>query len=121
MLVRDRYPKTTCRNCKAEVACESNNHNLPHGGFCLDLTGHYGGFTDDIEGDFLRVVLCHDCSLAVARALPGVFEGGGYHSMFYDEEHTSCCEFAWSVDKSDDEGRLLIGDGKGGWVPREEN
>ena len=84
-------------------------------GFCLDLTGHYGGFTDDLEGSSLsRVILCHDCSLSLARALPGIFKpGSGHHSMFYDEAHTSCCEFGWTSVES----QVLVGDRKGNWVP----
>lgn len=143
MTARDTYPVTDCDNCGEATSYESlEAHKLRaagesfddititegsyvpvHNGLCLDLTGHYGGFTDsafDSERSHRNVVLCHDCSLKVARALPGIFpKGSGLHSMFSDEEHTSCCEFAWSLEKDTDV--TLVGDGKGGWVPREEN
>lgn len=82
-------------------------------GFCLDFTGHYNGFTDDIYGDLYRTTLCHDCSVAVARALPGVFKKHtGWHPATGDE---SCCEFCYTFG---DEGTTLYGDGNGGWVPQ---
>jgi hypothetical protein len=144
MAARDKYPVTECDNCGAdctymsaeamqfqsegrsfdELALSEDAYVAVHGGYCLDLTGHYGGFTDDLERSNLsRVILCHDCALAVARVLPGIFgKSGARHSMFFDEEHTSCCEFAWKFDK-DESGKTtsLNGDGKGGWVPNEEN
>ena len=121
---------TTCSNCGEQTPCDDGAMTvngekplLPHNGFCLDLTGHYGGFTDDIDGTLAFVVLCHDCSLAVARVLPGVFKKTtGWHSMFSDETHTSCCEFAWTYDATNDnEVEVMIGDGAGGWIPRSEN
>lgn len=134
MAVRDKYPVTECDNCGADCVFDSiEAHKLlsegrsydelvvretdyvaVNNGFCLDLTGHYSGFTDDMGGKLSHVVLCHDCSLAVARALPGIFKpSSGHHSMFYDEAHTSCCEFAWSIDHKTKE--ILVGDGEGGW------
>lgn len=112
MNIRDKYPTRECRNCGEQTPCDVYNETLPHNGFCLDLTGHYGGFTDDVEGEFSKVLLCHDCSLLLARALPGVFGKGGYHSMLSDETEKSCCEFAWST--IDD--KTHVGDGKGNWI-----
>ncbi len=143
MATRDKYPVTDCDNCGEAVIYENleahklfaagesvDDITIPeesfvpvHNGFCLDLSGHYGGFTDslfDLGKTNRNVILCHDCSLKIARALPGIFpKGKGLHSMFWDEEHTSCCEFAWTSEKDTDV--TLVGDGKGGWVPREEN
>ena len=138
MNARDRYPVAECDNCGEGCAYESMEaHKLltqgvsfdeltisdgeyvaVQSGFCLDLSGHYGGFADDMPGGKLaRVILCHDCALAVARALPGIFKRGeGHHSMFYDEAHTSCCEFGWTSIES----QVYVGDRKGGWVPVEE-
>lgn len=134
MAVKDNYPNTECSNCGGDCTYDSlEAHRLlvadlpideltinefdyvaVNNGWCLDLTGHYGGFTDDLDHKLLRVTLCHDCCLAVARALPGVFDPrkGGSHSMFYDEAHTSCCEFAWGTDENGD---ITRGDGEGGW------
>lgn len=86
-------------------------------GFCLDLSGHYGGFTDFYlgGGNLRRAVLCHDCCVAVARALPGLFKPNtGHHSMFYDVGDNSCCEFSWRFDP--ETGDSMVGDGKGGWI-----
>lgn len=90
-------------------------------GWCLDLTGGYGMFNDDIGAPGFStnyVTLCHDCCLKVARALPGIFTTRrGMHSMTDDEKEKtggkSCCEFAWSTDEH---GCSVIGDGHGGWV-----
>lgn len=98
-----------------------NGKYLPvDNGFCLDLTGHYDGFTDDISGDLSHVVLCHDCSVALARALPGVFGSNiGHHGIWTPEfvanGGASCCEFA---SYTDDNGCHLIGDGNGGWIKK---
>jgi hypothetical protein len=133
----------SCHNCEGDTAVHASalgatNEDFPldeswedmtippgkylpaDNGFCLDLTGHYGGFTDDINGDLSNVVLCHDCALAVARVLPGVFKKHyGHHSMRNSELKTrndeSCCEFAW---KSDANRGIYIGDGNGGWIKR---
>ena len=138
----ERYAVVTCDNCDGETFAtaldddgmpaklplgpEWREKTMPHGryisvdnGFCLDLTGHYGGFTDDMHGDQYRVVLCHDCALAVARALPGIFQRfRGHHSMTaYDSQQRgekSCCEFSWKINPQTKE--VLIGDGNGGWI-----
>lgn len=103
-----------------ETSVTSGKHLPIDNGFCLDLSGHYGGFTDSIEGRLENVILCHDCSVAVARALPGIFsKNTGHHSMnSYEEAErngASCCEFAWSTDAS---GCVVVGDGNGGWIQR---
>lgn len=132
-MIRDKYQITECDNCGGDcviydLMADENNAVAPHQyvpvdrGFCLDLSGHYGGFTDDMEGlNSARVILCHDCSLAVARALPGIFTSGtGHHSMFADEEHTSCCEFAWRTERSSSgECLTYVGDGAGGWIQKD--
>ena len=126
MTFRQNYKTTSCDNCKKDVlyfdftnsddSAEQKYYQV-HNGLCLNLSGHYGGFTDDIEDSGrYRVTLCHDCCLAVARVLPNVFpQGKASHSMFHDESSTSCCEYAWDVKENDDQ--VYIGDGKGGWVP----
>lgn len=136
------YVVVSCHNCDGDAAVHANSlgatnkdfpldeswedMTIPAGkflpvdtGFCLDLTGHYGGFTDDINGDLSNVVLCHECALAIARVLPGIFKKhSGHHSMTASELEAhgggSCCEFAW---RSDGNGGTLVGDGNGGWIP----
>jgi len=92
-------------------------------GFCLDFSGHHGGFTDDTNGKLSHVILCHDCAVAVARVLPMIFKNSvGHHSMTDYELSMSggrsCCEFAWKFGNGDD---VLIGDGRGGWIERDPN
>ncbi len=137
------YVIVSCHNCEGDTAVHAHalgatnedfpldesweDMTIPSGkyipadnGFCLDLTGHYGGFTDNIDGDLSNVVLCHDCALAVARVLSGIFKKhDGHHSMTNSEFEArnggSCCEFAW---KSDLNGGTYTGDGNGGWIDR---
>jgi hypothetical protein len=90
-------------------------------GWCLDFTGGYGMFTDDISGNrHKHVSLCHDCCVKIAQLFPRIFETSGYHSVDYrqlrDTDNRSCCEYAWT--SIDDE--LYVGDGKGGWKKRSE-
>jgi hypothetical protein len=90
-------------------------------GWCLDLTGGYAMFTDDAlekRSALGNVLLCHDCCLKIARALPGIFgTSRGMHSMSVDEKEKtggkSCCEFSWD---SDGHGCMVYGDGHGGWT-----
>lgn len=137
------YVIVSCHNCDGDasvhaVALGATNEDFPldeswedmtvpsgkylpvDTGFCLDLSGHYGGFTDDIDGKLSKVALCHDCALAIARVLPGLFKKySGHHSMTNAElearDGGSCCEFAW---KSDASGCTCVGDGNGGWIQK---
>ncbi len=92
-------------------------------GWCLNFTGGYGEFTDealDAAPTFAFVALCHDCALAVARALPGVFRPQSmFHSMSATEldrtDGRSCCEFAWNTNG---DGCLYVGDKDGGWTAK---
>ena len=110
-----------------EMSISDKAYVMVDNGLCLDLSGHYGGFTDDMGGgEQARVILCHDCSAKIARLLPGVFKRGrGYHSMnsfekeIYDGK--SCCEFAWTTVSDAAPGEYLVGDGYGGWRLRSEN
>ena len=99
---------------------DSKKRKLADNGFCLDFSGYYAGFSDDIYRSTSDTILCHDCSLTIVRALPGIFPAGTpLHSMFVyeDSDQSSCCEFAWKFGENMD---VLIGDGKGDWVPYEE-
>lgn len=136
--IRSKYQITECDNCSGDAWIYDLTSPEPEpgeedktispkqyvpvmDGYCLDLTGHYGGFSDSIDGALARVILCHDCSVALARALPGIFPpGSAHHSMFADEDDTSCCEFAWRSDPVKENDDILVGDGKGAWVPREQ-
>lgn len=125
-----------CDNCGADIQVLTSGasdeeertltgHVQVRSGWCLNLTGGYGMFNDDVsivesvvEVPTDNVALCHDCSLKIARALPGVFSSrNGLHSMTADEKEKlggkSCCEFAWEINENGDE---VIGDGWGGWV-----
>lgn len=92
-------------------------------GMCLDLTGGYGEFLDEVleaGSEFKHVMLCHDCSLLIARALPGVFKSQSMcHSMSATElDKTggkSCCEFAWNTNG---DGCVYAGTADGGWIAK---
>jgi hypothetical protein len=136
-MIRDRYPKTRCDECGNETIVEDPGYveevetDLPRdtyaqvsNGMCLDLSGGHGMFTDEIFDKPGRqyTVLCHDCFLKVARALPNLFQAGNcYHSQFSDDDEISCCEFSWKLpgakSADEDDERILVGDGAGGWVP----
>jgi hypothetical protein len=135
-MIRDKYPKTRCDECGKETHVtdpkyvEEVDTDLPRethaqvmNGMCLDLSGGYGMFTDTMfdHPGRARTVLCHDCFLKVARALPNLFPAGsGLHAQFHDEDDTSCCEYAWKMPGAktleEDDEIILVGDGRGGWV-----
>lgn len=104
---------TVCTNCGkwVEIIHEStypNGERKPEqtlGGAIWDLSGGYSEFIDSaFIGVNTRVVLCHDCALAVFRALPGIAkawasrDGTFWHAYNGDKP---CCEFAWTIDESD--------------------
>lgn len=77
-------------------------------GATWNLGGGYNEFIDSWDTD-THVVLCHDCTLAVFRALPGVvkkwypnvehhYESLGWHPY---NGSPPCCEFGWTLDESD--------------------
>lgn len=68
--------KFHCDNCGAGVTTDEAEVD---GGLVIDLTGHYNGFNDDFGGfdedDTSNLtILCHDCTLAVYRAIPKATE-----------------------------------------------
>jgi hypothetical protein len=63
-------------------------------GLCLNISGHYGGFTDKMVTDWLY--LCHDCVAKWLTMFPQIasrFEGG--HPDFRAEGDLRCCEWSW--------------------------
>jgi hypothetical protein len=140
-------PTAPCRNCGAAVVDINGHHDVwkpgtyfqGESGLCLDLTGHYGGFFDKLGDDMQHVVLCHDCSLGLARALPGIFKSsiGQAHPApreadEVDGRNPPCCEYSWTLVKiriaGDDENEpclKTIGVGANadgtGWIFDEED
>lgn len=111
--------KYICSNCGAEVAVffvdAKTGYIQVECGWFIDFTGGYAEFCD-YAPEQKYVLLCHDCSLAVARVLPGVFTpGSGTHSLQDGYGPESCCEFCWSFDGS---GCVVVGDGYGGWIKK---
>ena len=119
----DIYSSAICANCEREIrfyltsdtVAGSNEYLMIESGMCLDLTGHYGGFNDSFGDDEMSIPssLCHDCSVQVARVLPGIFKKySGYHPTV-NRDGSSCCEYSWK--ESDDPADHWVGDGSGGW------
>lgn len=109
------------KNEDKEKAITAGEFQQIDNGWCLDFTGGYGMFTDDMGGkEHPHVSMCHDCCVKLARLFPRIFRPGGYHSIDYrqlkDTDGASCCEFAWRL--IDDE--VHVGDGKGGWIKKSE-
>ena len=107
------------KNEDQEKSFEPHEYVQVDRGFCLDFSGHYGGFTDDMEGARGRAVLCHDCCVKLARLFPKIFPPeSGFHSIHYkileETNHQSCCEFAWMTLA----GETWYGDGSGGWTKK---
>jgi len=80
---------------------------LPENGWSLpyDAFGYYGGFSDDLEHDIdgenlRRARICHECVVAVLKALPKFAERleRGTHPCDSDEP---CCEYAWRFQDSE--------------------
>lgn len=116
--VHEHYISGRGEKPRSDLTITKGQYVQTDGGLCLNLTGGYGEFCDDIRGDLAAVVLCHDCAVAVARALPGVFSSG-HHSMsgpeIYARDGGSCCEFAWQIHPEIPD-VTQSGDGKGGWI-----
>lgn len=134
-MIRDSYPKTRCDECNQDTHVHNPKYvedvdidyapreEYPQvmNGMVLDLLGGYGMFVDFMfdEPEREMTVLCHDCFLKVARALPNIFRAGTpYHTLFEDEDEHSCCEFSWTRTPDD---QLLFGDGEGNWVSRDDS
>ena len=122
-MTNDIYSTATCSNCENETrfyitdstSAGANEYLMIDSGMCIDLSGHYGGFNDSFGDEEMSQpsVLCHDCSLALARVLPGIFKKySGYHPTTRADGQ-SCCEFSWK--EADDPLDHWVGDGRGGW------
>lgn len=114
--INDEY---ICSNCGTGVSAfyvdSKTGYVQVECGWFIDFTGGYAEFCD-YAPEQKYVLLCHDCSLAVARALPGVFKpGSGTHAQPDGHGLESCCEFGWSIDGS---GCVVVGDGNGGWIKK---
>jgi len=107
-----------CANCSAALTVTYVDRRTGYvqvdSGLCVDLSGGYAEFCD-YAPEQNRVLLCHDCSLIIARALPGVFRPGSGMHPHVENGLESCCEFGWSIDGS---GCTVVGDGNGGWVQK---
>lgn len=129
----DHYSTIECNGCgenayvpnykneNKEKSISAGEFQQIDSGWCLDFTGGYGMFADDMGGIYLpRISLCHDCCVKLAQLFPRIFRPGGYHTIDYrqlkDTNNRSCCEYAWT--SIDDE--IHVGDGKGGWIKKSE-
>ena len=107
-----------CSNCGTAVSAfyvdAKTGYVQVECGWFIDFTGGYAEFCD-YAPEQKHVLLCHDCSLAVARALPGVFRPGSGMHPHGEDGLAACCEFCWSIDGS---GCVVVGDGNGGWIKK---
>lgn len=113
---------TTCGRCDTPLTLvfghpddlESNQRdNALH----VELTGGYGMFGDWI-GDHPKMLLCHNCAVALMRWL-GLTppEHRGLHP--YDEAGKPCCEYGWTTEIVDGRRWLEYGTGEREDITRE--
>lgn len=98
---------TTCANCEREVKSVYHGVDLPDSGLYLspNSMGYYAGFFDnfppDEEGKF-GYAICHDCSVVMMLALPGLAKRllphGGGHPIEGEYPDPPCCAWAWTWD-----------------------
>lgn len=83
-----------CDNCKETVPCFSQVGLPEHGlTFSLSRLDYYGGFTNKVVDGDKDLLLCHDCSLILVKALPAIANlCKGSHPCDLDKP---CCDFAW--------------------------
>ena len=109
-LLLNGVPHFVCQGCDAVVNAHTQD-TLPDEGLIVTLRGYYGGFTDTMPGEEPQeLILCHDCSLAVWRAIPVLRDIRGLHSTVSDG---ACCEFQWTFgqDESGEIETIIYGDG----------
>ena len=109
---------TICDECSEPMdidGCEGDSEGYlqVEFGFCLDISGGYGMFTDlmfsDNQDTFIH--LCHDCCVSLIRAFPNAFKrfaNQGHHPYEGDEP---CCEWGWTVREADGVKTLILGNG----------
>lgn len=97
-----------CDSCDGMVPATTQKE-LPDDGSELHLSGWYGGFTDMMmREEEHHLILCHDCSLAVWRAVPKLAKLRGLHPTVDD---VACCEFHWTTVQRGDDRYIVYGDG----------
>ena len=98
-----------CTNCGSAIRSSygateyvPGDYFMVDNGLCLDVAGHYGGFVDTpgypgtAGGRY--AFLCHDCSVRLADALPGVFAGDrGCGHPVNSGTAPPCCPYSWST------------------------
>ena len=97
----------TCDECGATVSRvfevePENGYFQVKDGLCLDLTGHYGGFDDDVGSEPRWTVLCHDCSANLMKTLPNATKralGQAHHTIRTDGK--PCCEYSAGLQQDD--------------------
>lgn len=109
-------PTVVCDGCRREVPAEGLNNHLPDYGLTLNHVpdmGYYGGFWDNMgfpdsskyHNDYF--IICHDCSVKLLEALPGLgahlteMGYGGHASIHWVQTDTDgtkyppCCKWCW--------------------------
>ena len=112
----DNVPHTICDGCDAIVTCRDQlDAALPDEGIMISLDGWYGGFVDNVFEPAEKHVLCHDCTLAVYRAVPNLAKQRGLHST---RENVVCCEFQWTFHYDENGNYNGVQYGDGTWKPK---
>lgn len=115
-----RFGFSKCDECGEDCPSFSQS-SLPEHGTVLNIVsmGYYAGFTDFFPGELdekeENFRLCHDCSVRLMKALPGLGAriGSGCHPC---DDETPCCEWAW---RTLDGALYTVNDGE--WVPVADN
>jgi hypothetical protein len=134
----DKYPLLNCTNCGTPSPTTQQQGNFIDDGISINTLslGHYGGFTDCIpdqsRGEVYSIGeydsnpylahLCHDCTVIMFNALPGLAKFAGVHGghgnitggwcfsggeLSHIENGTlvpPCCPYAWTWDQTEKSG-----------------
>jgi hypothetical protein len=118
------HPLINCTNCGTPSPTTQQSGHYIDDGISINVNdlGHYGGFTDNFPGKSEPwAKLCHDCSVILFNALPGLakfagvrgghgnitggwcFSGGELSHIKNGTLVPPCCQYAWTWDMTNKE------------------
>ena len=95
VIAEEEKAKLHCEECGAPVRNLSPEGVQPEDGLVLNLSGHYGGFTDFLEEDEAKYVLCHDCCAMLLQLFPNI--GIQMKNTHPYEGEEPCCPWGWTT------------------------